>query len=134
MARHRPIVVPRPDRVRRLEGAPFGWLDTRLLRQGWLRTLSPEATAVYTCLCLVANRQGVSYYRRDRIAAEVGLSEEALYRALARLRELELVAYAPFRAGAADGFHQVLALPPGPAPRGLPALVESLADRLGRPR
>jgi hypothetical protein len=134
MTRRRSIAirVPRPDRIRRLEGAPFGWLDVGLLRQGWLRALSPEGVAVYAFLCLAANRQGVSFYRRDRIGSELGLSDQILYHALSRLRELDLVAYAPFRVGAADGFHQVLALPPGPAPAGLPALVEALADRLGR--
>lgn len=60
--------MPRPDRVRSLRGASFGWLHADVLRQGWLRKLSAEATAVYAFLCLAANRDGVSFYRRSRAA------------------------------------------------------------------
>lgn len=132
MARRPPIRVPRPDRQRRLSGTPFGWLDARLLRQGWLRALRPEATAVYAFLCLAANRQGVSYYRRERIGRELGLDEVLLDRALVRLEELGLTAYAPFRPGAVDGFHQVLALPEGQAPQGVPGPLGALVEEVAR--
>jgi len=115
-ARRRQARVPRPDRSRTLQGTPFGWLDARLHRRGWLRKLSCEALAVYTFLCLVADRQGVSYYRRDRISLELGLSDQAVHQALHRLCELDLVAYAPFHVHAADGYHQVLGLPCGNPP------------------
>jgi hypothetical protein len=111
--RVRRIVVPRPDRVRSLDGTAFGWLDARIHHDGWLRVLTPEALAVYTFLCLAADRRGVSFYRRDRIARELGLGDVDVRAALARLDELDLVAYTPFRPGAADGFHQVLSLPRG---------------------
>jgi len=105
------VVVPRPDCVRTLPGTAFGWLDARLHHDGWLRALIPEALAVYTFLCLAADRRGVSFYRRDRIARELGLDDTEVAAALARLTALDLIAYTPFRPGAADGFHQVLALP-----------------------
>lgn len=123
-------MVPWPDRVRTLRGTPFGWLDARLLRGGWLRVLPLEALAAYVFLCLAADREGVSYYRRARIGEELGLDDQQVYRALASLRELELVAYAPFHAGAPDGYHQVLALPSA-APKPW-AFMEDLAARLGR--
>ena len=85
--------------------------------------------SVYAFLCLAADRRGVSFYRRDRIARELGLDDSELSAALARLRELDLVAYQPFRRGAADGFHQVLSLPTGGPPPLIP--VDMLAiDRL----
>jgi hypothetical protein len=105
------VVVPRPDRVRTLQGIAFGWIDAGLQHRGWLRVLSPHAIAVYSFLCLVGDRSGVSFYRRDRIARELGLGEREVIDALTRLRELDLVAFRPFRPGAIDGFHQVLALP-----------------------
>ncbi len=71
--RRRSVVTPRPERVRSLTGIHFTWLDARVLRAGWLRVLTPQATAAYTFLCLAADRSGVSYYRRDRIGREVGL-------------------------------------------------------------
>jgi len=91
--RHLPfeVIVPRPDRVRTLDGIAFGWIDAALHRAGWLRVLSPAALATYTFLCLVADRAGVSFYRRARIAHELGLDDGEVASALARLIELELV-------------------------------------------
>lgn len=106
-------VVPIPERTRRIAGTPFGWIDARVLRDGWLGVLAPDAIAVYTFLCVVANRDGVSYYRRDRIGHELGLSEAAVAAALRRLVTLDLIAYRPFHPHAVDGFHQVLSLPGG---------------------
>ena len=106
------IVVPRPDRVRTLDHVAFGWIDARIHHDGWLRMLTPAAVAVYTFLCLAADRRGVSFYRRDRLARELGLDDTDVSVALARLRDLDLADYAPFRPGAADGFWQVLSLPP----------------------
>lgn len=111
--RNRRIVVPCLDRVRSLDGTAFGWIDARIHHDGWLRVLTPEALAVYAFLCLAADRRGVSFYRRDRIAREFGLDDVDVRAALTRLRDLDLVGYTPFRPGAADGFWQVLSLPPG---------------------
>lgn len=117
--RARRVVVPQPDRIRRLDGAGgFGWLDARLIRQGWLERLGCEELAVYVFLCLVGDRQGVSWYRRDRIREALGLGERAVWEALDRLEQLDLVAYQPFHRHASEGFRQVLDLPaPCPLPR-----------------
>lgn len=124
MAQARPETpLLRPDRVRRLPGTSFGWIAADLHRDGWLRVLSPRTTAVYTFLCLVADRQGVSFYRRERIGRELGLDDGEVHLALARLEQLELVAYRPFAPGAADGFRQVLSLPPGGPPSLMPPSV-----------
>lgn len=110
-------VVPRPDRVRRLgPGVAFGWIDARLRRDGWLEALTPSALGAYVFLCLAADREGVSFYRRDRISRALGLDDAETARALRRLRDLDLVAYAPFSAHAVDGFHQVLSIPAGGPP------------------
>jgi hypothetical protein len=109
-------IIPRPDRVRSLEGISFGWIDARMHRLGWLGVLSPAMLCAYTFLCLAADRQGTSFWRRDRMGRELGLSERELALALKRLVELDLVAYEPFHARAADGFHQVLSLPAGDPP------------------
>lgn len=115
-SRLRRILVPRPERTRTIQGIAFGWVDARLHREGWLRVLSTEALATYLFLCLAADRQGVSFYRRDRISRELGLSDSELFSALGRLEKLELVAYEPFGPHASDGFHQVLSLLPGGPP------------------
>lgn len=107
----RRVVVPRPDRIRQLQGVAFGWLDARLLQDRWLLAMPAPTQAVYLFLCLAADRQGVSFYRRDRIGDALGLDDHEVARGLARLRELDLTAYAPFGPHAVDGFHQVLSLP-----------------------
>lgn len=124
--------VPRPDRVRSLRGASFGWLHADVLRQGWLRELPAEATAVYAFLCLAANRDGVSFYRRSRIGEELGLDDQQVHRALRRLQDLDLVGYEPFRPGAVDGFWQVLALPTVEPTQAVGPLLRGLAEQLGR--
>lgn len=116
------VVVPQPERVRYPGPAGFGWLDARLHKQSWLALLTPEDIAAYTFLCLVANRQGVSWYRRDRIRQALGLSEKLLWRALRRLDALDLIAYRPFGRHASDGFHQVLSLPLDGPPEAMPWL------------
>lgn len=110
------VILPRPERARTMQGTAFGWADARLYHDCWLQVLSTDALATYLFLCLVADRQGVSFYRRDRISRELGLSDSELFAALDRLKQLDLVAYTPFGPHASDGFHQVLSLPPGGPP------------------
>jgi hypothetical protein len=105
------VIVPKPNRMRQLCKQGFGWLDARLHKQGWLAILNPAEIAAYTFLCLVANPQGVSWYRRDRIQDAMCIHEHALRQALRHLYDLDLLAYKPFSRYASDGFHQVLSLP-----------------------
>jgi hypothetical protein len=115
--------------VRRIDQAPFGWLDARLQHQKWLEVMSAQDLSVYVFLCLAADRQGVSWWRRDRIGRALGLDEQALHQALRRLYALDLVAFQPFSANAADGFHQVLSLPPAGPPEDPLALCAHLSER-----
>ena len=118
------VVVPRPERVRRVGPSGFGWLDARLHKHGWLERLTSEEVATYSFLCLVANQLGVSWYRRDRIQLALGIREDVLWHTLKRLYALDLVAYRPFSQHASDGFHQVLSLPSEGPPDVLPRLEE----------
>ena len=118
------VVVPRPERVRRPGPQGYGWLDARLHKQGWLALLTAQDIAAYSFLCLVANRQGVSWYRRDRIRQALGIPEDALWLALRRLEALDLITYRPFNRHASDGFHQVLSIPPQGPPDVMPCLDE----------
>jgi hypothetical protein len=111
------VVVPRPERIRVMGGSGgFGWLDARLVRDGWLAKMMPEDLAVYAFLCLTADRQGVSWYRRDRIREALSIGERAVWESLERLEKLDLVAYQPFHRNASEGFRQVLELPSGGFP------------------
>ncbi len=128
--RRRPVVVPRPDRVRSLAGTSFGWEAAALWRDGWLAVLTPQAAKAYMFLCLVADRRGISFYRRDRISRALDLDVQELHAALAQLEELDLVAYRPFRPGAVDGYRQVLSVPAGGPVSFLPPEVLLLSERL----
>ena len=74
--------------------------------------MQPKEAAVYLFLCLVANRQGISWYRRDRIREALNLHETEVSEALKRLCDLDLVAYLPFSRYDSCGFWQVLSVPP----------------------
>ncbi len=107
---------PRPELVRRPAGT-FGWLDARLLHEGWLSRLGSDATAVLVLLALAADRHGASFYGRERMATALGLTRQAVDRALGRLQDLSLVAHRPWRDGLPDGVWQLLPLPASRAPQ-----------------
>jgi hypothetical protein len=103
-------VIPDPNRVRKVpEG--FGWLDHRLLREGWLEQMTAGEITVYAFLVLAADRHGVSSYRREKIARVLGMDIAEVARALGMLMKRDMVAFKPFSRVSPDGFHQVLEVP-----------------------
>ncbi len=113
----------RPERLRYLE-RPFGWVPFRLLTSGQLAPLSASAKALYLVLCLVADRQGLSYWSEERLQALVGLDAAALRRARDELQGHDLLAF--------DGkLYQLLSLPPVECPP--PPTVKRPRRESGRP-
>lgn len=110
MSRRPPPVPPRPELVRRPEGA-FGWLEAVLLHDGWLAEVGPYAAAVLLLLALAADRSGASFFGRSRMAEVLGMSRHEVDVALQRLLDLELVAMRPWRVGGVDGVWQLLPVP-----------------------
>lgn len=108
-----PPAPPRPDRLRR-PGRSFGWLDARLVKDHWLARLGPDAIAVAAFLAIVADAQGVSYWGRSRIAVALSIDRARITKALDRLREMDLVAFRPWKPGDGDGVWQLLPLPEDP--------------------
>jgi len=107
-------VVPSPERIRRIRGS-FAWLDHRLLREGHLDRLSLVDIAVYLYLVLVADRNGVSFYRKDVISKRLGIDWSQFEESKARLLERGLIAFRPFAPRDVDGFYQILDVPAGGA-------------------
>lgn len=107
----RPKLVPEPARVRSIRGS-FGWVDHRLVRDGHLTGMCLPEIALYLFFVLAADRNGVSYYRKEHICAIVGLSEDEFHLARERLVQKRLIAFAPFRPGDVNGYCQVLPLEP----------------------
>ena len=110
MTRRPPPVPPRPGLERRPTGA-FGWLDAELLYDGWLVEVGPHAAATLVLLALAADRRGVSFFGRDRMALVLGMTRHEVDQALCRLLDAGLVDHRPWRAGVRDGVWQLLPTP-----------------------
>lgn len=102
--------IPRPDRIRRIHGT-FSWLDHRLKRDGHLEKLSRDELALYTFLVLVADHNGISFYRLEKICQFLDYMEwPDFHQARKGLIAADLIAFQPFGPNQANGFYQVLSL------------------------
>jgi hypothetical protein len=99
--------VPQPSRVRKIEGS-FAWIDHRLLRAGYLAVMSHHEQALYLFLALAADRNGVSFYRREKICDCLALDDAQFQVARDRLVDLGLIAFEPYTVLSPNGFYQVL--------------------------
>jgi hypothetical protein len=81
--------------MRKASPRGFGWIDHRLLRDGYIGRCSPQALALYVLLVCASDAQGLSYYSEPRIAQLLTLEPATVSLALARreLIGLGLIAY-----------------------------------------
>jgi hypothetical protein len=82
--------------ARRMRKAPprgFGWIDHRLLRDGYIDRCSPQALALYVLLVCASDAQGLSYYSDPRTAQLLTLEPATLSQARRELVDLGLIAY-----------------------------------------
>jgi hypothetical protein len=92
-----------PERQRVLS-PPFAWIDRRFLLNGFLAALNHQENLLYFFLCLVADRDGLSFYSYDKICQLLQLELDDYIQARNGLIQQQLIAY--------DGRQfQVLALP-----------------------
>ena len=82
-----------PRRRRKALPRGFGWIDHRLLRDGYLSRCSPQALALYVLLVCASDAQGLSYYSAPRLAQLLQLEPTALSEARRELIGLGLIAY-----------------------------------------
>ena len=87
----------------------FGWLDHRLLREGYLGRCSAPALALYCLLICASDGQGLSFYGEARLQQMLHLDLATLRGARHDLLALGLIAYR-------EPLYQVLALEPGALP------------------
>jgi hypothetical protein len=107
----------RPDRIRRVDGG-FSFIPNRFLHDGFLASLGLVERSLYLFLVVAADRNGVSFYRHDRICSTLEISLDDYLQARASLIDKDLVAF--------DGVcFQVLSLPSRPVLRPRPALITS---------
>jgi hypothetical protein len=93
----------RPDRLRTIE-KPFGWIPFRLLTDGFFADLSDRSKLLYVFLCLVADRQGTSFYGDAKLQTYFQLHQAKIDLARTELIHKDLIAYDGRR-------YQVLSLP-----------------------
>jgi len=96
-----------PSRLRKITGS-FSWLDHRLLHEGYLAAMEPAEMLLYFFLVLVGDRNGISFYSEEKIAALLKIEVERLFAARARLIDKSLLAFEA-------GRYQVLQLPTRPS-------------------
>ena len=109
--------VVQPQRVRKIEKS-FAWIDHRLLRNGYLAAMTHQDQSLYLFLILVADRSGVSFYRKEKICDQLGLDFGQFEVARDRLIDLKLIAFERYSAMTPNGYYQVLPVdgsPPDPA-------------------
>jgi hypothetical protein len=99
--------LPQPQRVRRIEKS-FAWIDHRLLRNGFLPVMTHEDQSLYLFLALAADRNGVSFYRKEKICDCLGLDFQQFEVAKDRLIGMNLIAFQPYSILSPNGFYQVL--------------------------
>lgn len=80
-----------PRRIRYPKGA-YGWVDLRIVTEGYLQALDPGSALTYLFLCTVGNREGVSFWSRSRMAGTLNLSPETVDAALRTLAGAGLIA------------------------------------------
>ncbi len=121
------MITKRPLDSRRLRGQPprgFGWIDHRLLRQGYLARSNPPALALYCLLVCASDDRGLSFYRDQSICEMLRLEGAEMRSARRDLLRLELIAYQP-------PIYQLLALADEP-PVALPEPEPRSASRRGQ--
>lgn len=108
MPRRRVLI---PERLRKVPSEfGFGWIDRRVLHQGYIGRCDPPALALYLLLAVVADAQGLSFYADPTLARLLSMPPGEVARARAALLSAGLIAYrAPL--------YQLLLLDPPSPPR-----------------
>ena len=96
----------RPDRVPNIDGS-FAAISHRFLSDGFWASLEHHEALLYFLLALVADRQGMSFYRDDRLAGILRFTLDDFLSARAGLLRKDLIAHDGVR-------HQLLSLPRSP--------------------
>ena len=64
--------IPQPQKIRSIRNS-FAWIDHRLVRNGFIETMTHQDMALYLFLVLAADKNGVSFYRKEKICQAVSL-------------------------------------------------------------
>lgn len=81
------------SRIRNIRQCTFGWIDHNFLHYGFLKCLSPESLLLYFFLCLVADRNGCSYYDYENICSYLKLELDQFIDARNQLIKASLIVF-----------------------------------------
>ena len=122
--------IPQPQRIRNIKGS-FAWIDHRIMRNGFMETMTHQDIALYLFFILVADKNGVSFYRKEKICQAVSLDFSRFEIAKDRLINMKLIAFESYSVLSPNGYYQVL-----PIERKTPdyskQITEKLTDKLFR--
>jgi hypothetical protein len=99
--------IPQPQKIRTIKGS-FAWVDHRLLRNGYLAATTHQDLALYLFLVLAADRNGVSFYRKEKICDALNLDFRQFEVARDRLIDFKLIAFEGYTMLSPNGYYQVL--------------------------
>jgi hypothetical protein len=101
--------IPQPQNIRKITNS-FAWIDHRVLRNGFLQVMTHQDMALYLFLVLAADRNGVSFYRKEKICDALSLDFRQFEIARDRLINFKLVAYEAYTALSPNGYYQILSI------------------------
>lgn len=99
--------IPQPQSIRKIKSS-FAWIDHRLLRNGFLQVMTHQDMALYLFLVLAADRNGVSFYRKEKICDALSFDFRQFEIARDRLINFKLVAFETYTALSPNGYYQIL--------------------------
>jgi len=122
--------IPQPKNTRNIKGS-FAWIDHRLMRNGFMETMTHQDMALYLFLILVADKNGVSFYRKEKICEAVSLDYSQFEIAKDRLINTKLIAFEGYSVLSPNGYYQILPIE-NKAPDYSKHITEKLTDKLFR--
>jgi hypothetical protein len=122
--------MPQPQKIRKIESS-FAWIDHRLVRNGYLQVMTHDDMVLYLFLILVADRNGVSFYRKEKICDAVSLDFSQFEIAKDRLINMKLIAFKSYSVLSPNGYYQVLPIE-SKAPDYSKQITQKLTNKLFR--
>ena len=122
--------IPQPQKVRKIENS-FAWIDHRLMRNGFIQVMTHKDLVLYLFLVLAADRNGVSFYRKEKICEAVSLDFNQFEIAKDRLINMKLIAFEGYSVLSPNGYYQVLPIE-NEAPDYSKQITQKLTNKLFR--
>ena len=95
--------IPQPKNIRNIKGS-FAWIDHRLIRNGFINVMTHNDIVLYLFLILAADKNGVSFYRKEKMCETMSLDYNQFEVARDRLITMKLIAFESYSALSPNGY------------------------------